>query len=914
MSSTEAPFSGSLPQTASPNDESGSFPTSPECEDGQRQLRTFDSIETLNSIGSNSTEQFPKDDDILTLFYATSARLYKYPVARPPKDYDSCPNITEYGLKQSALFIVSSGHFQLYKILGKTISYIKCGTMVHPLLPKMRIWKILKNQYLLPQPSPGKYWRLEIQNVSEEQSIDDLDRILTTTCYFQNLYVPDSTEENSHSHSLYKRPETTVNNSPSTVYNKQHKFTSSVKFNDILKQMESLQVDKPLNKSVFRKRSKQLLEDPLNKELISEPFTQQDEPTCLKIPKTVPVNETIFTESTPFNGQVDTNKYEQHMEESSANIEIGPISYDHEVTTIGLNPIDTTINYVDSDNFSPVSEDDNYNRSNIIKFHNSSPSRLNNSDYSKDLGSNLPGSHSSNEKLNQLSVEPSIPPSEALTGVEEIQSYNVEFPTSDMGEEGDNHRINTDNDSDSINTQNNNGNMLDPYGFPLSNSPKQLFDRDAMANANLLQDPISTPTSSMSSCSSISGNNPLYSYPSPTLSEIQQCMGISSPEYSSSSSTLDNILDSFDPNYSQEELRNGFSPLQNIASSSLSSTPSFIASTGSTFRKSKLSSNIASNTTASLSSTNRGNKVFSNGIFNPASPISATSSSSSLPSTISDGSLQSTASSSSTLSVIDHYDIATRKRASFSSSDRSVSSTLHTRRNRHSQNSYRQLSLTYNGLSFNNMSLDVASKSLKSLPEPKILRSPRSSSTLRLSNDGDSVYNYDSDTSSTYRSHRVSRKFDIKPGRFSRNSLPPSFNLNEDSSSNESKSKVSNENNSSMNRKALSAAQRHAQLFFNSDVQENLKKYGINSHTLALNYDDQPDASNPQRRRRYSSGELKPENIFGQDFRGSNAEANTTKTEFFFQFPFTSTNGSGTKQTPSSSSFGNIPFLNRFVS
>lgn len=214
---------------------------------------------------SQHPRTFQNPSDTLVLYDFPSAVLYKYPLhnSLTPKDYDQCPRVSDLLLQQSSMFVVARGRFQVYKIRGldtgseehnmpstvnttntsgslapscnsvadptnsasittgsnglkeneikdtppggdfsKTLAYLRCGHMVHPILPKMRIWKISKNMYILPQPSPRKFWRLEIelpndesQDKPEELDLEDLDEILKETCYYQSLYVPPLTPQ-----------------------------------------------------------------------------------------------------------------------------------------------------------------------------------------------------------------------------------------------------------------------------------------------------------------------------------------------------------------------------------------------------------------------------------------------------------------------------------------------------------------------------------------------------------------------------------------------------------------------------------------------------------------------------------------------------------------------------------------------
>lgn len=179
-----------------------------------QSLRTKPSQDSLNSCDTRSTTSLtpsilgiPKEVDDKVILYETShTAIYKLPVISAPRDYDSPPKIPSYLLqddndsenndssiaKTSSKYQqlpVAEGKFQIYKMLGQSAAYFKCGQFVHPILPKMRMWRVMFSEFVLPQPNPGKFWRLKIFDLSME-SADLLEVILYECCYYQNVYTP----------------------------------------------------------------------------------------------------------------------------------------------------------------------------------------------------------------------------------------------------------------------------------------------------------------------------------------------------------------------------------------------------------------------------------------------------------------------------------------------------------------------------------------------------------------------------------------------------------------------------------------------------------------------------------------------------------------------------------------------------
>lgn len=147
------------------------------------------------SFGIDALSILEEAEDIVTLFQARSASIYKFPVLQPPKDYNSAPELPRYLLEDSEdskqrrkNLLVAQGKFQIYRMLGKTAAYVRCGQFIHPILPKMRLWRVLVDQFVFPQPNPGKYWRLEISELTLEDT-DALESILYDSCSYQRIYV-----------------------------------------------------------------------------------------------------------------------------------------------------------------------------------------------------------------------------------------------------------------------------------------------------------------------------------------------------------------------------------------------------------------------------------------------------------------------------------------------------------------------------------------------------------------------------------------------------------------------------------------------------------------------------------------------------------------------------------------------------
>lgn len=142
------------------------------------------------------------------LFVFATATLYKLPVAPGGRrDYDAppplpvyltSPSLNEASNKMQSAWQVACGKFQIYRIAGQPTPYLKVGTsFVHPILPKLRVWRVQRDQFVMPQPNPGAYWRLEMRGLHGEEE-QEMERILGDSCSYQCSYVW-RTGENSES-------------------------------------------------------------------------------------------------------------------------------------------------------------------------------------------------------------------------------------------------------------------------------------------------------------------------------------------------------------------------------------------------------------------------------------------------------------------------------------------------------------------------------------------------------------------------------------------------------------------------------------------------------------------------------------------------------------------------------------------
>lgn len=175
------------------------------------------------SSGPIRLDPAQEEKDIVVLFQYPSAALFQLPVVAgiTRRDYDRPPPLPAYMLNTDSSDAtknayldqrerrqnsqkVASGKFMIYKLVGQNATYLKVGpSFVHPILPKTRLWRVLQDQFILPQPNPGKFWRLELTGLGTNEGNDisrsspqeglysepELENLLRQSCSFQSTYV-----------------------------------------------------------------------------------------------------------------------------------------------------------------------------------------------------------------------------------------------------------------------------------------------------------------------------------------------------------------------------------------------------------------------------------------------------------------------------------------------------------------------------------------------------------------------------------------------------------------------------------------------------------------------------------------------------------------------------------------------------
>ncbi|KAJ8101337.1 inheritance of peroxisomes protein 1-domain-containing protein [Lipomyces tetrasporus] len=155
--------------------------------------------DALRPLPSRSTRSTPQNNG-QGIQSESSVILFQYPRAR-------IVSFATTGSKNSRSFLeppvspstltertIARGVFKLYRIKAhNNTSFLQCGDVVHPILKRLRCWKISRNEFILPLPTTDSYWRIEIQSCDDDV-LSVLEHKLAESCSMLRYAVPDSTD------------------------------------------------------------------------------------------------------------------------------------------------------------------------------------------------------------------------------------------------------------------------------------------------------------------------------------------------------------------------------------------------------------------------------------------------------------------------------------------------------------------------------------------------------------------------------------------------------------------------------------------------------------------------------------------------------------------------------------------------
>ena len=84
--------------------------------------------------------------------------------------------------------LLAHGIFEIFQLHQGDVTYLSCGNnFIYPLLPKIKVFRINSNQFLLPLVNPERYWKIFI-NSEELNVINNLINVFQRNVQFISLH------------------------------------------------------------------------------------------------------------------------------------------------------------------------------------------------------------------------------------------------------------------------------------------------------------------------------------------------------------------------------------------------------------------------------------------------------------------------------------------------------------------------------------------------------------------------------------------------------------------------------------------------------------------------------------------------------------------------------------------------------
>ncbi|OWB59113.1 hypothetical protein B5S28_g5246 [[Candida] boidinii] len=147
------------------------------------------------------------NNDHFTIFKFNSARINVFSNGNlnnssntdlsPTNDSNSSLTLLLNSNLQQSKSILSSGsllghgNFEIYQITNKTITYLQCGSVIYPILPRFKILRTDLNVFILLLSNPERYWKITL-NTNDKQILNSLGSCLINICEYRSLFFDDS--------------------------------------------------------------------------------------------------------------------------------------------------------------------------------------------------------------------------------------------------------------------------------------------------------------------------------------------------------------------------------------------------------------------------------------------------------------------------------------------------------------------------------------------------------------------------------------------------------------------------------------------------------------------------------------------------------------------------------------------------
>lgn len=83
--------------------------------------------------------------------------------------------------------LLGHGSLEIFQLHSGTVTYLACGRQfVYPLLPKLRILRTSRNQFVLPLVNPERFWKIHLEEATQ-QELESLEEVLKPLVKYTSL-------------------------------------------------------------------------------------------------------------------------------------------------------------------------------------------------------------------------------------------------------------------------------------------------------------------------------------------------------------------------------------------------------------------------------------------------------------------------------------------------------------------------------------------------------------------------------------------------------------------------------------------------------------------------------------------------------------------------------------------------------
>lgn len=97
--------------------------------------------------------------------------------------------------KYSSGTLLAHGEFEIFQLHNGDVTYLSCGrSFVYPLLPKLKMLRTSRSEFVLPLVNPQRYWKIHIDSDDDAQ-FEDLELVLAKVVNYTNIWFAEGSAQ-----------------------------------------------------------------------------------------------------------------------------------------------------------------------------------------------------------------------------------------------------------------------------------------------------------------------------------------------------------------------------------------------------------------------------------------------------------------------------------------------------------------------------------------------------------------------------------------------------------------------------------------------------------------------------------------------------------------------------------------------